>query len=86
MRASSVVNCQLTYRRSVLVVCCHAASSVLRTVRSLMWRSRHWRVRMDNSISAVLSQPRPVPSWDRPFGSEIQLVEFRCAREIAQRS
>jgi hypothetical protein len=33
MRASVVVNCQLTCRWSVLVVCCQAASSVLRVNR-----------------------------------------------------
>ena len=33
-----------------------AASSVLRTSRSSMRRSRHWRVRAESSISAMLSQ------------------------------
>ena len=35
MRASAVVNCQSTWRWSVLVWCCQAASSVLRMSRSL---------------------------------------------------
>ena len=56
MRASAVVNCQSTCRWSVLVACCQAASSVLRVSMSVMRRSRHWRVRVESSISAMLSQ------------------------------
>jgi hypothetical protein len=56
MRASAVVNCQLTWRWSVLVACCQAVSSVLRVLMSVMRRSRHSRVRADSSISAMLSE------------------------------
>ena len=48
MRASVEVNCQLTCRWSVLVVCCQAASSVLRVSMSVMRRSRHCRVRAES--------------------------------------
>ena len=63
MRASAVVNCQSTWRWSVLVACCQAASSVLRVSRSVMRRSRHWRVRADSSISAMLSQEPCLGVW-----------------------
>jgi hypothetical protein len=56
VRASLVVKCQLTCRWSALVAVCQAVSSVLRVSRSLMRRFRHWRVRADSSISAMLSQ------------------------------
>ena len=37
--------------------------SVLRVSRSVMRRSRHWRVRTDSSISAMLSQERWRGVW-----------------------
>jgi hypothetical protein len=63
VRASLVVKCQLTCRWSVLTVLCQAASSVLRVSRSSMRRSRHWRVRADSSISAMLSQDPCLGVW-----------------------
>ena len=63
MRASSVVNCQRTWRWSALVACCQAASSVLRVSRLSMRRSRHCRVSAESSISAMLSQDPCLGVW-----------------------
>src|SRR5512132_1033826 len=56
MRASSVVNRQLTPRPAPLRAACHAATSTSRVAWSASRRSRHWPASMASSISAMFNQ------------------------------
>jgi hypothetical protein len=56
MRASSVVNRQLTPRPARLRAACHAATSRSRVARSARRRFRHCPASMASSISAMFSQ------------------------------